>query len=81
MKNTFSSWSDKIARNVYSAFVRPHLELALSVWNPHLEYDSTTLESVQPRATITKETHRLPYEKKTRKIRFHRPRGDFIQIC
>ena len=47
MKNTFSSWSGEIARIIYPAFVRPHLEFAASVWNPRLEYDSKTLESVQ----------------------------------
>ena len=47
MKNIFSSWSDKIAKNIYPTFVRPHLEFASSDWNPHLEYDSKTLKSVQ----------------------------------
>ena len=46
MKSTFSCWSDDIARIINPTFVRPHLEFAPPVWNPHLKYDSNTLESV-----------------------------------
>ncbi len=85
MKNTFSSWSDEIARIIYPTFVRPHLEFASSIWNPHLEYDSKTLESVQRRATLTKESHHLSYENRLKKLgltdlKTRRVRGDFIQI-
>ena len=68
MKNTFSSWSDDIARIIYQTFVRTHLEFASSVWNPQLEYDSKTLESVQRRATLNKESHHLPYEKRLERL-------------
>ena len=85
MKNTFSSWSDEIAKIIYPTFVRPHLEFASSVWNPHLEYDSKTLESVQRIATLTRESHHLPYEKRLERLgltdlKTRRERGDFIQI-
>ena len=46
MKITFSSWSDEISRIIYTTFVRAHLEFALSVWNPNLEYDSKILENI-----------------------------------
>ena len=52
MNNTFSSWSNEIARIIYPTFNRLHLEFASSAWNPHLEYDSKTLESVQRIATL-----------------------------
>ncbi len=83
MKNTFGSWSDKIARIINPTFVRSHQEFGSSVWNPHLEYDSKTLESVQRRATLTKESHRLPYEKRLEgltDLKTIREREDFIQI-
>ena len=72
MKNTFSSWSDEILRIIYPTFVRLHLEFASSVWNPPPEYDSKTLESVQRRLTLWKESYHLPYEQ-------IQERGDFIQ--
>ena len=68
MKNTFSSWSDEIARIIYLKFVRPQLEFASSVWNPHIEYDSKTLKRVQRRATLINESHRLPYEKRLKRL-------------
>ena len=85
MKSTFSSWSNEIARIIYPTFIRPHLEFASSVWNPHLEHDSKTLESVQRRETLTKESHHLPYEKRLEilgltDLKTRRVRGDFIQI-
>ena len=85
IKNTFSSWSNEIARIIYPRFVRPRLEFASSVWNPHLEYDSKTLESVQRRATLTKESHHLPSEKRMERqgltdLKTRRERGDF-QDC
>ena len=85
MKNTFSSWTDEIAQIVYPTFIRPHLEFASSVWNPHLEYDSKTLESVQRSATLTKESQHLPYEERLKRLgltdlKTRRERGDFIQI-
>ena len=85
MKDTFRSWSDEIARIIYPNFVRPHIEFASSVWNPHLEYDSKTLECVQRRLTLTKESHHLPYEKRLEilgltDLKPRRKREDFMQI-
>ena len=62
----------------------PHLEFASSIWNPHLEYDSEKLESVQHKATLTKESHRLLYEERLKKhgltdLITKRVRGNFIQ--
>ena len=36
--------------------------------NPHLEYDSKKLESGQLRATLTKESQRLPYEERLTRL-------------
>ena len=51
----------------------------------HLEYDSKTLESVQRRETLTKESHHLPYAKRLEilgltDLKAISERGDFIQI-
>ena len=55
MKNTFNCWSDDIVRIIYPTFIRPHLEFASSVWNPHRKKDIDILERVQRRATKTLE--------------------------
>ena len=34
-------------KQLYVAFIRPHLEDATAVWNPHLSKDMQELESVQ----------------------------------
>ena len=68
MKNTVSSRSDLIVRIIDPKFVRPHLVLASSVWNPHLECYSKTLDSVQRKATLTKESHHLLYEERLEKL-------------
>ena len=72
-----------MTRIIYPTFVRLHLEFASSVWSPHLEYDSKTLESVQRRGTLTKE--RTTPSALRKKTIFNGPenktrRGDFIQI-
>ena len=43
-KNTNDS---RIILRLYTALVRPHLEYAAQVWNPHLEKDIQCLEKVQ----------------------------------
>ena len=50
-----------------------------------LEYDSKTLESVQAKATLTKESHHLPYEMRLERLgltdlKTRQERGDFIKI-
>ena len=76
-------YTDEIAQIVYPTFIRSHLEFVSSVWNPHLEYDSKTLESIQLRATLTKESQHLPYEERLKRfgltyLKTRRERGDFI---
>ena len=85
MKNTLSSWLDETARIIYPTFARLHLEFASSFWKPHLEYDSKTLESVQRRATLRKESHHLSNERRLERLgltdlKTRRERVDFIQI-
>lgn len=51
-------------RVLYLTFVRPHLEYATFVWDPHLVRDVEALESVQRFAikVCTKNWHNLSYQ-------------------
>ena len=51
IRNTFVCHDVEIIRPLYIALVRPHLEYAVAVWNPHLVQDSNMLERIQRRAT------------------------------
>ena len=70
MKKTFKCWSDDIVRIIYPTFIRPHLEFASSVWNPHRKKDIDILERVQRRATKTLESRHLSYENRIKKTGF-----------
>ena len=48
---TFQYKDARLVKELYCAFVRPHLEFAVSAWNPFLKEDIKILEKVQRRAT------------------------------
>ncbi len=66
-------------------YVRPHLEFAVSVWNPPGEAEINLLEQVQHRATkIPASIRNMNYEDRVRKmvlttLEVRRKRGDLIQ--
>jgi len=65
LKNTFTHFSVELLNLLYCAIVRPHLEFAISVWNPHLKGDIFGLEQVQHRATrLVPELRHLPYDER-----------------
>ena len=51
LRQAFHAWNTQSFKTLYPAFVRPHLEYASSVWNPHRRTDVKTIENVQKRAT------------------------------
>ena len=73
-------------RRIYTAFVRPHLEYAQSVWAPHLIKQIKTLENVQIRATkLVNGLGNLEYQDRLRSLNLptlvhRRRRGDMIEI-
>eukprot|EP00794_Sanderia_malayensis_P004409 gene4410-4998_t len=84
IRRTFSCLNEEIFKYLYKAFVRPYLEYAVQVWQPHLIKDTTALENVQRRATKLIPTLRnMSYEERLRKLElpslaYRRLRGDMI---
>ena len=66
--------------------MRPHLEFAISVWNPFLKRDINILEKVQRRATrMPKLLKGVQYEERLNQLKMttlktRRLRGDLIQM-
>ena len=86
LKNTFVSRDPIIWATLYRTYVRPHLEFAISVWNPFLKRDKKVLEKVQRRATrLPKPLRGLSYETRLDNmglttLEMRRTRGYLIQI-
>ena len=85
IRRSFKSLDLSTFAKLFKGLVRPHLEYAAPVWNPHLKKDITTLENVQRRATKqVPELKNLSYEDRLRQLRlpslaYRRLRGDMIE--
>ena len=85
IRRSFSYLDCKSFTKMYTAFVRPHLEYAQSVWHPHLKKYINLLENVQIRATkLVDGLSSLDYKERLTKLNlptlaFRRLRGDMIQ--
>ena len=86
IRNSFSYFDADLIRLLYVSLVRPHVEFAVSVWNPYFKKDIEKLESIQHKITrlipkIKKKSYdeRLKIVKLT-KLETRRKRGDLIQF-
>ena len=76
IKNSFTYFDAELVKLFYVSLVRPHLEYAVSVWNPYLRKDIEKLESVQHRATrLVPKLRKDPYEQKLKKTRIKKSRN------
>ena len=47
LKRTLVYWNVELSKQLYVTFVRPHLEYAVSAWNPYRKKDIKILENIQ----------------------------------
>ena len=63
LRCTFTYYDTGLAKQLYTTFIRPHLEFAVAAWNPYQKGDIDRLEKVQRRATrLIPAIRELPYE-------------------
>lgn len=86
IKRSFDHLRPAAFRSLYTAFVRPHLEYAQSVWQPKLRRYINLLEGVQRRATkLVNQYKNLPYEERLKhldipSLEFRRMFCDMVQV-
>ena len=86
IRRSFSYLDSKLFKNLYTTFVRPHLECAQAVWSPHLIKHINMIENVQKRATkLVDGLHDLDYPERLKRVDLptlshRRIRGDMIEI-
>ena len=85
LKHTFVSRDVELWAALYRTYIRPHLEFAVSSWNPFLRRDIDALEKVQRRVTRVPTALRdMDYESRLERmgltsLETRRQRGDLIQ--
>ena len=85
IKRSFKYRDKNTIKKLYTSLVRPQLEYAVQVWNPHLNKDISSIEGVQRRATkIISVLRHLSYEDRLEKLSLtsledRRMRGDLIE--
>ena len=86
IRRTFSYLDEHLFKQLYTTFVRPHIEYAQSVWSPHLLKHVKQLENVQIRATSQVDgMKKMEYSERLRKLDlptllYRRERGDMIEV-
>ena len=86
IRRSFSFLDGKLFKQLYTSFVRPHLEYCQSVWSPHLKKSTNLLESVQRRETkLVDGLQNLSYKERLQKLHlptlsYRRMRGDMIEL-
>ena len=85
IRRSFRNLNKETLPKLFKGIVRPHLEYAAPVWNPHFKKDIRTLENVQRRATkLVPGLQDLSYEQRLRELKlptlaYRRLRGDMIE--
>jgi hypothetical protein len=86
IRRSFEYMDKSMFRQLFTAIVRPHLEYADAVWNPHLKKHITAIENVQRRASkMVPGLSPLSYEDRLRSLNlptlaYRRYRGDMIEM-
>ncbi len=86
MRVAFTDIDEEIVKKIITLFIRPTLEYAAIVWNPHLKKHIEKLENVQRAATRWVPSLRdLGYEERLKKLQLttlteRRERGDMIML-
>lgn len=85
IRRSFTYIDIPLMRQLYTSFVRPHLEFGNVIWNPYLKSEMDILEQVQHRASrMIPGLAKLDYEARLEKMNlpsltFRRARGDAIE--
>ena len=86
IRNSFLCLEEETLRLLYTGLVRPHLEYAISMWNPSTRTNINLIEKVQRRATkLVKSIKKETYEDRLKSLGLmnledRRMRGDLIQM-
>ena len=86
IRRSFTHLDCKSCTKIYTAFVRPHLEYAQSVWAPHFRKHINMLENVQIRASkLVDGLGNVDYPERLKRLNlptlaYRRLRGDMIEI-
>ena len=85
IRRAFTFMDEDMFICLFKAFVRPQLEYANAVWNPHKFKDINAIENVQRRATkLIPNLNNLTYTERLQKLKlptlvYRRTRGDMIE--
>ena len=85
IRRSFAHLDGKLFKQLFTTFVRPHLEYAQAVWSPSSRKLVDMLENVQKRATkLVDGFCALEYEERLRRLElptlvYRRARGDMIE--
>ena len=85
-RKTFEYQDKSTISLIFKGLVRPHLEYAAPIWNPHLEKQKEAIENVQRRATkLIPGLFHMSYPDKLKELNlptltYRRARGDMIQV-
>ena len=86
VRRAFRHLNIKTFNTLYKGIVRPHLEYAVPIWNPHLKKDIIKIEKVQRRATKQiPELKNMSYKERLTTLKlptlvYRRMRGDMIEV-